>query len=74
KRLQVYKDFVVPGPVSVCVILISIWEQSRRAACKDKITKAVTHPSSSDARRCLIWLSCDNRRTRYTALLLTHSF
>ncbi|KAG8320915.1 hypothetical protein J6590_057308 [Homalodisca vitripennis] len=28
---------------------------------------AVTYPSSSHARRCLIWLSCDNRRTRYTA-------
>ncbi|KAG8262965.1 hypothetical protein J6590_042766 [Homalodisca vitripennis] len=28
---------------------------------------AVTHPSSSHARRCLIWLSHDNRRTRYTA-------
>ncbi|KAG8289845.1 hypothetical protein J6590_096101 [Homalodisca vitripennis] len=24
---------------------------------------AVTCPSSSHARRCLIWLSCDNRRT-----------
>ncbi|KAG8300057.1 hypothetical protein J6590_085743 [Homalodisca vitripennis] len=24
---------------------------------------AVTCPSSSYARRCLIWLSCDNRRT-----------
>ncbi|KAG8309842.1 hypothetical protein J6590_075648 [Homalodisca vitripennis] len=30
---------------------------------------AVTYPSSSHARRCLIWLSCDNRRTRYTAPL-----
>ncbi|KAG8336558.1 hypothetical protein J6590_042075 [Homalodisca vitripennis] len=30
---------------------------------------AVTHPSSSHARRCLIWLSCDNRCTRYTAPL-----
>ncbi|KAG8262272.1 hypothetical protein J6590_055478 [Homalodisca vitripennis] len=29
---------------------------------------AVTHPSSSHARRCLIWLSCDNRCTRYTVL------
>ncbi|KAG8276154.1 hypothetical protein J6590_071390 [Homalodisca vitripennis] len=26
---------------------------------------AVTCPSSSHARRCLIWLSCDNRRTHY---------
>ncbi|KAG8336597.1 hypothetical protein J6590_042118 [Homalodisca vitripennis] len=25
------------------------------------------HPSSSHARRCLIWLSCDNHCTRYTA-------
>ncbi|KAG8260605.1 hypothetical protein J6590_093282 [Homalodisca vitripennis] len=32
---------------------------------------AVTYPSSSHARRCLIWLSCDNRRTRYTAPLAT---
>ncbi|KAG8262219.1 hypothetical protein J6590_057076 [Homalodisca vitripennis] len=30
---------------------------------------AVTCPSSGHARRCLIWLSCDNRRTRYTAPL-----
>ncbi|KAG8315320.1 hypothetical protein J6590_073374 [Homalodisca vitripennis] len=30
---------------------------------------AATHPSGSHARRCLIWLSCDNRRTRYTAPL-----
>ncbi|KAG8250829.1 hypothetical protein J6590_093877 [Homalodisca vitripennis] len=29
----------------------------------------VTCPSSSHARRCLIWLSCDNRRTHYTAPL-----
>ncbi|KAG8302376.1 hypothetical protein J6590_034689 [Homalodisca vitripennis] len=28
---------------------------------------AVTHPSSSHARRCLTQLSRDNRRTRYTA-------
>ncbi|KAG8279643.1 hypothetical protein J6590_100299 [Homalodisca vitripennis] len=28
---------------------------------------AVNYPSSGHARRCLIWLSCDNRRTRYTA-------
>ncbi|KAG8336593.1 hypothetical protein J6590_042114 [Homalodisca vitripennis] len=27
---------------------------------------AVTHPSSSHARRCLIRLSCDNRCTRCT--------
>ncbi|KAG8333553.1 hypothetical protein J6590_000703 [Homalodisca vitripennis] len=35
---------------------------------------AVTYPSSGHARRCLIWLSCDNRRTRYTvplAVLMT---
>ncbi|KAG8272636.1 hypothetical protein J6590_037931 [Homalodisca vitripennis] len=31
---------------------------------------AVTYPSSGHARRCLIWLSCDNRRTRYTAPLV----
>ncbi|KAG8286917.1 hypothetical protein J6590_049006 [Homalodisca vitripennis] len=43
---------------------------ARRAACKDKIALAVTHPSSSHARRCLIWLSCDNRCTRYTAPLV----
>ncbi|KAG8321612.1 hypothetical protein J6590_043197 [Homalodisca vitripennis] len=30
---------------------------------------AVTYPSRSHARRCLIWLSCDNRRTRYTTPL-----
>ncbi|KAG8314358.1 hypothetical protein J6590_094411 [Homalodisca vitripennis] len=30
---------------------------------------AVTCPSSGHTRRCLIWLSCDNRRTRYTAPL-----
>ncbi|KAG8284836.1 hypothetical protein J6590_093861 [Homalodisca vitripennis] len=30
---------------------------------------AVTCPSSRHARRCLIWLSCDNRRTHYTAPL-----
>ncbi|KAG8262468.1 hypothetical protein J6590_052113 [Homalodisca vitripennis] len=30
---------------------------------------AVTHPSSSHARRCLIWLYCNNRRTLYTAPL-----
>ncbi|KAG8277770.1 hypothetical protein J6590_034999, partial [Homalodisca vitripennis] len=28
---------------------------------------AVNYPSSGHARRSLIWLSCDNRRTRYTA-------
>ncbi|KAG8316401.1 hypothetical protein J6590_051493 [Homalodisca vitripennis] len=32
---------------------------------------AVTCPSSSHARRCWIWLSCDNRRTHYTAPLAT---
>ncbi|KAG8321563.1 hypothetical protein J6590_044394 [Homalodisca vitripennis] len=32
---------------------------------------AVTHPSSSHARRYLIRLSCDNRCTRYTAPLAT---
>ncbi|KAG8301571.1 hypothetical protein J6590_050738 [Homalodisca vitripennis] len=30
---------------------------------------AVSHPSVSHARRCLIRLSCDNRCTRYTARL-----
>ncbi|KAG8331618.1 hypothetical protein J6590_037079 [Homalodisca vitripennis] len=30
---------------------------------------AVTHPRSSQAQRCLIWLSRDNRRTRYTTPL-----
>ncbi|KAG8270345.1 hypothetical protein J6590_087434 [Homalodisca vitripennis] len=30
----------------------------------------VTCPSSSHARRCLIWLSCDNRRTHYAAPLV----
>ncbi|KAG8301034.1 hypothetical protein J6590_062098 [Homalodisca vitripennis] len=30
---------------------------------------AVNYPSSGHARRCLIRLSCDNRRTRYTAPL-----
>ncbi|KAG8278384.1 hypothetical protein J6590_021285 [Homalodisca vitripennis] len=30
---------------------------------------AVACPSSGHARRCLIWLSCDNRRTHYTAPL-----
>ncbi|KAG8330301.1 hypothetical protein J6590_066439 [Homalodisca vitripennis] len=30
---------------------------------------AVTHPSSSHARRCLMWLSFDNHSTRYTAKL-----
>ncbi|KAG8331429.1 hypothetical protein J6590_042198 [Homalodisca vitripennis] len=30
---------------------------------------AVTHPSSNHARRCLIWLSCDNHCTRYTTPL-----
>ncbi|KAG8257217.1 hypothetical protein J6590_053865 [Homalodisca vitripennis] len=30
---------------------------------------AVTYPSSGHVRRCLIWLPCDNRRTRYTAPL-----
>ncbi|KAG8281247.1 hypothetical protein J6590_062860 [Homalodisca vitripennis] len=30
---------------------------------------AVTHPSSSHARRCLIRLSCDDRCIRYTAPL-----
>ncbi|KAG8278104.1 hypothetical protein J6590_027359 [Homalodisca vitripennis] len=33
---------------------------------------AVTCPSSSHARRCLIWLSCDNRRTHYTAPLAAY--
>ncbi|KAG8318823.1 hypothetical protein J6590_104876, partial [Homalodisca vitripennis] len=32
---------------------------------------AVTCPSSNHARRCLIWLSCDNHRTHYTAPLAT---
>ncbi|KAG8303501.1 hypothetical protein J6590_007159 [Homalodisca vitripennis] len=36
-------------------------------ACKDR--SAVTHPSSSHARRCLIQLSRDNRYTPYTAPL-----
>ncbi|KAG8295440.1 hypothetical protein J6590_080305, partial [Homalodisca vitripennis] len=35
---------------------------------------AVTCPSSSHARRCLIWLSCDNRRTHYTAPLTKNLF
>ncbi|KAG8308782.1 hypothetical protein J6590_101733, partial [Homalodisca vitripennis] len=30
---------------------------------------AVTHPSSSHARRCLIQLSCDNLCIRYTEKL-----
>ncbi|KAG8331903.1 hypothetical protein J6590_079160 [Homalodisca vitripennis] len=30
---------------------------------------AINYPSRGHARRCLIWLSCDNRRTRHTALL-----
>ncbi|KAG8304343.1 hypothetical protein J6590_096282, partial [Homalodisca vitripennis] len=33
---------------------------------------AVTCPSCSHARRCLIWLSCDNRRTHYTAPLASN--
>ncbi|KAG8292081.1 hypothetical protein J6590_047981 [Homalodisca vitripennis] len=32
-------------------------------------SSAVTHPSSSHARLCLIWLSCDNRCARYTTPL-----
>ncbi|KAG8271359.1 hypothetical protein J6590_064671 [Homalodisca vitripennis] len=35
---------------------------------------AVTCPSSRHARRCLIWLSCDNRRTHYTAPLAIERF
>ncbi|KAG8284697.1 hypothetical protein J6590_097376, partial [Homalodisca vitripennis] len=35
---------------------------------------AVTHPSSSHARRCLIRLSCDNRCTCYTAPLAIEWF
>ncbi|KAG8316500.1 hypothetical protein J6590_049624 [Homalodisca vitripennis] len=34
---------------------------------------AVTHPSSSHARRCLIRLSCNNRCTHYTTPLALHS-
>ncbi|KAG8318386.1 hypothetical protein J6590_006702 [Homalodisca vitripennis] len=30
---------------------------------------AATHPSSSHALRCLIWLACDNRCIRYIAPL-----
>ncbi|KAG8312466.1 hypothetical protein J6590_023074 [Homalodisca vitripennis] len=36
-----------------------------------QIRSATTHSSSSHARRCLIWLSCDNRCTRYTTPLAT---
>ncbi|KAG8323296.1 hypothetical protein J6590_006303 [Homalodisca vitripennis] len=32
---------------------------------------AIIHPSSSHARRCFIWISCDNRCTRYTTPLAT---
>ncbi|KAG8249375.1 hypothetical protein J6590_019662 [Homalodisca vitripennis] len=32
---------------------------------------AVTHPSSSHVRRCLVWLSCDYRCIRYTDALAT---
>ncbi|KAG8302822.1 hypothetical protein J6590_025100 [Homalodisca vitripennis] len=35
---------------------------------------AVTHPSSSHARRCLILLSHDNRRARHTAPLAIRGF
>ncbi|KAG8251694.1 hypothetical protein J6590_074272 [Homalodisca vitripennis] len=36
---------------------------------KGQDRSAATHLSSSHARRCLFWLSCDNRCTRYTAPL-----
>ncbi|KAG8262689.1 hypothetical protein J6590_049237 [Homalodisca vitripennis] len=35
---------------------------------------AVTYPSSSHGRRCLIWLSSDNHCTRYTAPLLHRAY
>ncbi|KAG8296601.1 hypothetical protein J6590_053570 [Homalodisca vitripennis] len=41
--------------------------QAGRLQGQDRL--AVICPSSGHARRCLIWLSCDNRRTRYTAPL-----
>ncbi|KAG8292839.1 hypothetical protein J6590_030298 [Homalodisca vitripennis] len=41
--------------------------QAGRSQGQDRST--VTYPSSGHARLCLIWLSCDNRRTRYTAPL-----
>ncbi|KAG8292665.1 hypothetical protein J6590_034858 [Homalodisca vitripennis] len=40
-----------------------------RAGLQRRDCSAVTHPSSSHARRCLIWLSRDNRCTCYTAPL-----
>ncbi|KAG8271557.1 hypothetical protein J6590_059790 [Homalodisca vitripennis] len=33
------------------------------------LARQLIHPSSSHARRCLIWLSCYNRRSRYTGPL-----
>ncbi|KAG8313855.1 hypothetical protein J6590_105549 [Homalodisca vitripennis] len=42
----------------------------RQAGCLQGLDlSAVTYPSSSHARRCLIQLSCNNRCTRYTAPL-----
>ncbi|KAG8262485.1 hypothetical protein J6590_052130 [Homalodisca vitripennis] len=47
----------------------------RRAVCKDRIARQVTHPSSSHARRCLMRLSRGyNRRTRYTASLANNGY
>ncbi|KAG8268156.1 hypothetical protein J6590_035125 [Homalodisca vitripennis] len=35
-----------------------------QAGCLQRQNRSeVTHPNSSHARRCLIWLSCDNRVT-----------
>ncbi|KAG8301452.1 hypothetical protein J6590_053525 [Homalodisca vitripennis] len=38
--------------------------------CLQGQDRSAVHPSSSHARRCLIWLSRDNRRTRYTTPLI----
>ncbi|KAG8241070.1 hypothetical protein J6590_095216 [Homalodisca vitripennis] len=40
----------------------------RTGRLQEQDRSAVTHPSSSHARRCLIRLSCDNSCTRYTTL------
>ncbi|KAG8283749.1 hypothetical protein J6590_011119 [Homalodisca vitripennis] len=43
---------------------------ARQAGClQGQDRSAVTHPSSSHARRCLIWLSHDNRHTHFTTPL-----
>ncbi|KAG8311492.1 hypothetical protein J6590_042358 [Homalodisca vitripennis] len=57
------------GAISLMVTSVPSPTAWQASCLQGQDRSEVSHPSSSHVRRCVIWLPCDNRRSRYTAPL-----